>query len=189
MKKSGRVKKGRKAAAGPLVIESPPDWTFFEDEIPFKTPTLERLKDRIRLWTNDPRNGIEWACVLTGKMEEVEEKAPPVVDDFVVLPNYDMYRRQNRLPVLIGDIRRIRDHGKMLIGLLHTHPSGNLAPSDSEVSFFISTDLKVHKMVYIIAGPDDRRVVYHFKNLYNEEEYQNLSVKMRQEEKRVKKRR
>jgi len=72
----------------------------------------------------------------------------------------------------------------MVIGLLHTHPSGSLAPSDFDYQLFLHLDLRIGRWLkYLIAGPDGRSAVYCTMESWNPEKFAELSRKIKSEEK------
>ncbi len=145
---------------GPSISISPEEGPHFHPSV------LDRLQDQIDLWTADKKDPTEWACVVTGK-------GPHEIDDFIVLPHYDVCRRRNSLSILVKDIRRIARHGKRIVGLLHTHPSGNLDLTPFDYMLFLQLEYEIESMtgskdrglVYSVAGPGGDMALYVFQKL------------------------
>ena len=158
--------------------DSTPEWLYYNQDIPFDAKTYERLKDRVKLWA-DGKNPVEWACVLTGLVKGVNENLYEVVDDFYELPIYDVCRRQNQLAILVEDILKVHNGKKYIIGLLHTHPSGNLAPTPFDIYMFMHLDLQIGRSLrYLIVGPDSQQEIYHFQKLWDTGGFSDLSKKV-----------
>jgi len=131
------------------------------EEIPFETKTWNKILERIQMWSKDRQNPIEWCCVLIGKPKEVDGKNTFAVTDFYELPVFNLSRRQG-LSIVLEDVLRIAEK-YWVIGLLHTHPDGDLFPSSADFATFLYCDVLMKRsLVYIIASPDGRTEIYTF---------------------------
>jgi len=165
--------------------DSTPEWMRSEG-ISCDRRTYERIMDRVKLWT-EGRNPVEWACVLTGGVIKMVKGEPhQVVDDFYELPIYDVTRRQNYLSILVEDILRIHAIKKHIVGLVHTHPSGDLKPSTFDMYLFMHLDLQIGRpLKYVIFNPEGEHEVFDFQGLWDHGAFADLSKKVKADMKKA----
>ncbi len=121
----------------------------------------DRIKERIKLWSQG-KNQVEWPCVLTGQMRASKDLILFEVTDFYEIPSYNA-NRQHGLLICLDDVLRVADKN-FVVALLHTHPSGNLLPSVSDLATFLAVDnLLGRPLLYIIASPDGKKLILSFE--------------------------
>lgn len=121
----------------------------------------DRIKERIKLWSQG-KNQVEWPCVLTGHMRASKDLILYEVTDFFELPSYNA-NRQHGLLICLDDVLKVAEKN-FIVALLHTHPSGNLIPSASDLATFLAVDnLLGRPLLYIIASPDDKKLILSFE--------------------------
>jgi proteasome lid subunit RPN8/RPN11 len=134
----------------------------FNGEIPFEPRVWHGIEERARFWT------IEYACTLIGEPKVENDEAIVPVSGFFDLPVWQLSRSQG-MSFLIDDVVRLAKE-KFVVGLLHTHPSGDLTPSSSDWATFTYLDALLGRpLLYMIMSPDKNRkpLIIHFEACHN----------------------
>ncbi len=142
------------------IVDSLKPFVYLED-IPFEPEIWSKIQDRIDIWSNS-KNPVEWACLLISKPKVEKDKAIAPIVDFIELPMWHLSRNRG-LTFLIDDVVRIAKE-KFVVGLLHTHPNGDLTPSSSDWATFTYLDAILGRpLLYIIISPSKPKpLIIHF---------------------------
>jgi len=146
------------------IVRSLKPFVYLE-EIPFDEEVWHKIQDRIKIWS-DSKNPVEWACLLISKPRVEKDKAIAPIVDFIELPLWEISRNRG-LNFLIDDVARIAKE-KFVVGLLHSHPSGDLTPSSSDWATFLYLDSILGRpLLYIIMSPHKPKpLVIHFERCH-----------------------
>jgi len=124
-------------------------------------PDVEKkIRERIELWSSG-EHGLEWGGVGTGKVLVNGDEDLPLITDFYELPAFNLNRHQS-YTICLDDIAKIGEKN-LILALLHSHPSGNLFPSSSDLATFLYTDILLGRpILYIIASPNGEKLILSF---------------------------
>ena len=154
------LKKGRKKhfdAVNPFI---------FKGEIPFVPSVWCRLQDRIEIYSR-PNNPVEYGSALISQPKVKNNVGIVPIVDFVDLPIWHLSRSRG-MSFLIDDVIRIAEK-KFVVGLLHSHPNGDLTPSSSDWATFTYIDAILGRpLLYVIVSPDKNRkpLIIHFESCH-----------------------
>lgn len=135
---------------------------IFSGKIPFESGVWRRIQDRVELWSKS-NNPMEYGCALISQPKVEKNKAIVPIVDFIELPIWQL-SRSHGLSFLIDDVVRIAEK-KFVVGLLHSHPNGDLSPSSSDWATFTYLDAILGRpLLYMIVSPDKERkpLIIHF---------------------------
>lgn len=138
---------------------------IYQGKIALASQLEKKIEERLFLWSKSSMP-VEWACVLIGAIRLDGEEEVPIVEDFFELPAFNL-NREHGLVINLNDIARIAEKF-YVIGLYHSHPSGDLMPSPSDIATFLYTDILIGRpLLYIIASPGGSKLILSFASCHS----------------------